>query len=89
MKRYAIEATHTPSRLNTLYPRGYQESYIRRGELVIEAGDFFKDPALWSKYLYTSKKRAEKGMKTLRENTLRVRHWYWDISFKIVEVEID
>ena len=87
MKRYAIEVTHTPSRLNTLYPRGYQESYIRRGELAIEAGDFFKDPALWSKYLYTSKKRAEKGMETLQENNSQGR--YWDMSFKIIEIEID
>lgn len=86
MKRYAVEVTHTPNGLNDMYPRGYQESYIRKGELVVKSKDFFKAPAFWSEYLYTSKKRAERGMEIMRKNTQEV---YWDSSFRVVEIEIN
>ena len=87
MKRYAIEKTITPNSRNNWYPLGYQESCIRKGELVLEAEDFFRDPAFWSKYHYTSKKRAERSMKIMQENTSQGR--YWDVSFRIVEIEIN
>ena len=86
MKRYAVEVIHTPNSLNDLYPQGYQESYIRKGDLVVKSKDFFRAPAFWSEYLYTSKKRAERGMKIIQENT---QEEYWDSSFKVVEVEIN
>ena len=86
MKRYAVEVTHTPNSLNDMFPRGYQESYIRKGDLVVKSKDFFRAPAFWSEYLYTSKKRAERGMKIIQENT---QEKYWDTSFRIVEVEIN
>ena len=86
MKRYVVEVTRTPNDLNYLYPCGYKESYIRKGELVCESKDFFKDPE-WSEYLYTSKKRAERGMKTLQKYTQGEE--YWDSSFRVVEVEIN
>ena len=85
MKRYAVEVIHTPNILNDLYPRGYKESYIRKGDLVVKSKDFFKAPAFWSRYLYTSKKRAERGMKVIQENT---HEEYWDSSFRVVEVEV-
>ena len=87
MKRYAIEVTHTPNSLNIWYPRGYQESYIRKGDFTVNTEGFFKDPALWPKYLYTSKKGAEKGMKIMQGNNSQGR--YWDSSFRIVEIEIN
>ena len=87
MKRYAVEGTIVPNSLNIWYPQRYQESYIYKGELILEAEDFFKDPSLWSNYLYTSKKSAEEGMETLQENNSQGR--YWDMSFKIIEIEID
>ena len=86
MKRYAVEVIHTPNSLNDLYPQGYQESYIRKGDLVVKSKDFFKAPAFWSRYLYTSKKRAERGMKIIQENT---QEEYWDSSFRVVEVEVN
>ena len=86
MKRYAVEVTHTPNSLNDMFPRGYQESYIRKGDLVVKSKDFFRAPAFWSEYLYTSKKRAERGMKIIQENT---QEEYWDSSFRVVEVEIN
>ena len=86
MKRYAVEVTHTPNSLNDMFPRGYQESYIRKGDLVVKSKDFFRAPAFWPEYLYTSKKRAERGMKIIQENT---QEEYWDSSFRVVEVEIN
>ena len=86
MKRYAVEVTHTPNSLNDMFPRGYQESYIRKGDLVVKSTDFFRAPAFWSEYLYTSKKRAERGMKIIQENT---QEEYWDSSFRVIEIEID
>ena len=86
MKRYAVEVTHTPNSLNDMFPRGYQESYIRKGDLVVKSKDFFRAPAFWSRYLYTSKKRAERGMKIIQENT---QEEYWDSSFRIIEIEVD
>ena len=85
MKRYAVEVTHTPNSLNNMFPRGYKESYIRKGDLVVKSKDFFRAPAFWSGYLYTSKKRAERGMKIIQENT---QEEYWDSSFRVVEVEV-
>ena len=85
MKRYAVEVTHTPNSLNNMFPRGYKESYIRKGDLVVKSKDFFRAPAFWSRYLYTSKKRAERGMKIIQENT---QEEYWDSSFRVVEVEV-
>ena len=85
MKRYAVEVAHTPNSLNDMFPRGYQESYIRKGDLVVKSKDFFRAPAFWSRYLYTSKKRAERGMKIIQENT---QEEYWDSSFRIIEVEV-
>ena len=85
MKRYVVEVTHTPNSLNDMFPRGYQESYIRKGDLVVKSKDFFRAPAFWSRYLYTSKKRAERGMKIIQENT---QEEYWDSSFRVVEVEV-
>ena len=87
MKRYAVEGTIVPNSLNIWYPRGYQESYIRKGDFTVNTEGFFKDPALWSNYLYTSKKSAEEGMETLQENNSQGR--YWDSSFRIVEIEIN
>ena len=84
MKRYAIEVTHTPNSLNNTYPQGYQVSYIRKGDFVVKSKDFFKAPAFWSNYFYTSKKRAERSMKIMQENT---QEKYWDSSFRIVEIE--
>ena len=85
MKRYVVEVTHTPNSLNNMFPRGYKESYIRKGDLVVKSKDFFRAPAFWSRYLYTSKKRAERGMKIIQENT---QEEYWDTSFRVVEVEV-
>lgn len=85
MKRYAVEVTHTPNSLNNMFPRGYKESYIRKGDLVVKSKDFFRAPAFWSRYLYTSKKRAERGMKVIQENT---QEEYWDSSFRIIEIEV-
>ena len=85
MKRYAVEVTHTSNSLNDMFPRGYQESYIRKGDLVVKSKDFFRAPAFWSESLYTSKKRAERGMKIIQENT---QEEYWDSSFRVVEVEV-
>ena len=92
MKRYAVEVTHTPNSLNDMFPQGYKESYIRKGDLVVKSKDFFRAPAFWSRYLYTSKKRAERGMKIIQEN-IQKEPWtpllneYCDISFRIVEIE--
>ena len=85
MKRYVVEVTHTPNSLNDMFPRGYQESYIRKGDLVVKSKDFFRAPAFWSRYLYTSKKRAERGMKIIQKNT---QEEYWDSSFRIIEIEV-
>ena len=85
MKRYVVEVTHTPNSLNDMFPRGYQESYIRKGDLVVKSKDFFRAPAFWSRYLYTSKKRAERGMKIIQKNT---QEEYWDTSFRIIEIEV-
>ena len=85
MKRYAVEVTHTSNSLNDMFPRGYKESYIRKGDLVVKSKDFFRAPAFWSRYLYTSKKRAERGMKVIQENT---QEEYWDTSFRIIEIEV-
>ena len=85
MKRYAVEVTHTSNSLNDMFPQGYKESYIRKGDLVVKSSDFFRAPAFWSRYLYTSKKRAERGMKIIQENT---QEEYWDSSFRVVEVEV-
>lgn len=86
MKRYAIELTHTANHLNKLYPQGYQEKWIRKAGHVVKAEDFYKAPAFWSEYLYTSKKRAERSMKTMRGIS---PERYWDSSFRVVEVEIN
>ena len=86
MKRYAVEVTHIPNILNNLYPQGYQESYIRKGDLVVKSKDFFKAPAFWSRYLYTSKKRAERGMMIIQKN---IQEKYWDSFFRIIEIEIN
>ena len=86
MKRYAVEVMHTPNSLNDMFPQGYQESYIRKGDLVVKSKDFFRAPAFWSEYLYTSRKRAERSMKIIQENT---QEKYWDSSFRVVEVEIN
>ena len=85
MKRYVVEVTHTPNSLNDMFPQGYKESYIRKGDLVVKSKDFFRAPAFWSRYLYTSKKRAERGMKVIQENT---QEEYWDTSFRIIEIEV-
>ena len=85
MKRYSIEVTHTPNSLNDMYPQGYQESYILKGDFAVKAKDFFKAPAFWSNYLYTSRKRAERSMKIMQKNT---QERYWDSSFRIVEIEV-
>ena len=85
MKTYGVEVTQTPNSLNDMFPRGYQESYIRKGDLVVKSKDFFRAPAFWSEYLYTSKKRAERGMKIIQENT---QEEYWDTSFRIMEIEV-
>ena len=45
MKRYAVEVTHTPNSLNDMFPQGYKESYIRKGDLVVKSKDFFRAPA--------------------------------------------
>ena len=92
MKRYAVEVTHTPNSLNDMFPQGYQESYIRKGDLVVKSKDFFRAPAFWSEYLYTSKKRAERSMKIIQEN-IQKEPWApllnecCDVSFRIVEIE--
>ena len=86
-KRYVVEVTRTSKSLNTLYPRGYKETYIRKGELVCESKVFFMAPAFWSEYFYTSKRRAERGMKILQKNTQEEE--YWDSSFRVIEVEVN
>ncbi len=86
-KRYVVEVTRTSNSLNTLYPRGYRETYIRKGELVCESKDFFMAPAFWSEYFYTLKRRAERGMKILQKYIQGEE--YWDSSFRIVEVEVN
>ena len=87
MKGYFIEVTQVSNSLNDWYPRGYQESYIRKGALAAKAEDFFKDPAFWSNYLlYTSRERAERYMKFMQKNT---HEKYWDSSFRIGEIEVN
>ena len=85
MKRYVIEVTLTPNSLNDMFPQGYRESYIRKGDLVVKSKDFFRAPAFWSRYLYTSKKRAERSVKIMQE---KHPEKYWDSSFRIVEIEV-
>ncbi len=86
MKRYFIEVIQVSNSLNDWYPRGYQESYIRKGDLVVKSKDFFRAPAFWSRYLYTSKKRAERDMKFMQKNA---HEKYWDSSFRIGEIEVN
>ena len=86
-KRYVVEVTRTPNSLNYLYPRGYKESYIRKGELVCESKVFFMAPAFWSEYFYTSKRRAKRDMKILQKYIQGEE--YWDSSFRVVEVEVN
>ena len=86
-KRYVVEVTRTSNSLNSSYPRGYKESYIRKGELVCESKDFFMAPAFRSEYFYTSKKRAKRDMKILQKYIQGEE--YWDSSFRVVEVEVN
>ena len=86
-KRYVVEVTRTPNSLNYLYPRGYKESYIRKGELVCESKDFFMAPIFWSEYFYTSKRRAKRDMKILQKYAQGEE--YWHSSFRVIEVEVN
>ena len=85
MKKYVIEKTLTAIENSYMYYNGHKEAYICKGSHTVAAKAFFKDPALWSEYLYTSKKRAERGMKIIQENT---QEEYWDTSFRIMEIEV-
>ena len=94
MTKYVIEKTLTAIENSYMYYKGHKESYICKGSHTVAAKAFFKDPALWSEYLYTSKKRAERSMKIIQEN-IQKECWapafnkYWDVSFRIVEIEIN
>ena len=85
MKKYIIEKTLTTKNRSHIYPQGYKASYICKGDHFVWAKAFFDRPALWPEYLYTSKKRAERGMKIMQENT---QEEYWDTSFRIMEIEV-
>ena len=84
MKKYIIEKTLTTKNRSHMYPQGYKASYICKGDHFVWAKAFFDRPALWSEYLYTSKKRAERSVKTMQE---KHPEKYWDVSFRIVEIE--
>ena len=58
-----------------------------RTHYIVDGSNYItiRAPAFWSRYLYTSKKRAERGMKIIQENT---QEEYWDSSFRVVEVEV-
>ena len=84
MKKYAIEKTLTATENSYMYYKGHQESYVCKGHGIIMAKVFFDNPTLWSEFLYTSKKRAERSMKIMQENT---QEKYWGTSFRIVEIE--
>ena len=86
MKKYAIEKTLTATENSYMYYKGHKESYVCKGHGIVLAEAFFDNPALWSEFLYTSKKKAERSMKIMQENTSRK---YWDVSFRIVEIEIN
>ena len=92
MKKYIIEKTLTTKNRSHMYPQGYKASYICKGDHFVWAKAFFEDPAFWSEYLHTSKKRAERSVKIIQEN-IQKEPWapllneYCDISFRIVEIE--
>ena len=85
MKKYIIEKTLTTKNHNHMYPQGYKASYICKGDHFVWAKAFFDRPTLWSEYLYTSKKRAERSVEIMQENT---QGKYWDTSFRIIEIEV-
>ena len=84
MKKYAIEKTLTATENSYMYMKGHQESYVCKGHGIVLAKAFFDNPTLWPEFLYTSKKKAERSMKIMQENTPRK---YWDSSFRIVEIK--
>ena len=86
MKKYAIEKTLTATENSYMYLKGHQESYVCKGHGIVLAEAFFDKPTLWPDCLYTSKKRAERNMRIMQENAPRK---YWDVSFRIVEIEAD
>ena len=85
MKKYIIEKTLTTKNHSHMYPQGYKASYICKGDHFVWAKAFFDRPTLWSEYLYTSKKRAERSVEIMQENT---QGKYWDTSFRIIEIEV-
>ena len=94
MKKYVIEKTLTAIENSYMYYKGHKESYICKGSHTVASKAFFKDPAFWPEYLYTSKKRAERSMKIIQEN-IQKEPWApllnecCDVSFRIVEIEAD
>ena len=84
MKKYAIEKTLTATENSYMYYKGHKESYVCKGNHIVLAKAFFDYSTLWSGHFYTSKKRAERSMKIMQENT---QEKYWSISFRIVEIE--
>lgn len=86
MKKYIIEKTLTTKNRSHMYPQGYKASYICKGDHFVWAKAFFDRPTLWSEYLYTSKKRAERSVKIMQETHPEK---YWDTSFRIIEIEAD
>ena len=92
MKKYVIEKTLTDIKDGYMHCKGHKELYICKVNHTIAARTFFKDPAFWSEYLYTSKKRAERSMKIIQEN-IQKEPWApllnecCDVSFRIVEIE--
>ena len=76
MKKYVIEKTLTDIKDGYMHCKGHS---------IVLAKAFFNNPTLWSEFLYASKKKAERSMKIMQENTSRK---YWDVSFRVVEVEV-
>ena len=62
MKKYVIEKTLTDIKDGYMHCKGHKELYICKVNHTIAARTFFEDPAFWSEYLYTSKKRAERSI---------------------------
>ena len=85
MKKYAIEKTLTATENSYMYRKGHQEPYVCKGHGIVLAEAFFDNPTLWSDFLYTSKKKAERSMKIMQENTSRK---YWNSSFRVIEIEV-
>ena len=85
MKKKKKKKTLTDIKDGYMHCKGHKELYICKVNHTIAARTFFKDPTFWSEYLYTSKKRAERGMKIIQENT---QEEYWDTSFRIMEIEV-